>query len=108
MAATIFGFAGFAGRRLVAQNVTDATSNTLYTRRGQADSPWYLVGRDVMRGPLWAIHATYESRVPECVSLSPRCPRFHAETKPLLGRYPPQQWWKGGYTAAHSKSWRPS
>lgn len=49
--ATIFGFAGFAGGRLVAQNVTDATSNTLYTRRGQADSPWYLVGRDVMRGP---------------------------------------------------------
>lgn len=90
---TMFGsLALLAGYGLMVQNVMDVTSSTLYTRLWQVGGPWYLVGRDVMRGPLWAIHATYES-------LSPCCPRFHAETKPLLGRHPPQQWWQGGRVA---------
>lgn len=34
-------------------------------------SQWYLVRRDVMRGPLWAIHATHESRACHCLHVVP-------------------------------------
>lgn len=38
-------------------------------------SQWYLVRRDVMRGPLWAIRATHESRVRVTVSTLSPLPR---------------------------------
>lgn len=88
---SLFGsLALLAGYGLMARNVMDGTFNTLYTGPGQVGGSWYLVGRDVMRGPLVGNPRHLTSR--ECVSLSPRCPRFHADTKPLLDRHPPQTW----------------